>query len=103
MRPHQGEKCQVADHVGQNGRKRRVGELCRCAKRDARKKVHQKLWPQDAMSEVGEGKDKGGDDDRDQPAKLPFEGNLKISAKPSLVGGFGSDHRTAGAGARRRA
>jgi hypothetical protein len=62
IRPHQSEKCQVADDVGQNSRKRRVGEIRRRTKRDARKKVHQKLWPQDAMSEVREGKHEGGDD-----------------------------------------
>ncbi|NYF50299.1 hypothetical protein HDF12_000664 [Edaphobacter lichenicola] len=85
MRPHQGEKCQVADHVGQNGRKRRVGEIRRRAKRNAHKKVHQKLRPQDAMSEVCEGKHEGGDGDRDPTANLPFEGDLKISAKPNLL------------------
>jgi hypothetical protein len=41
IRPHQSEKCQVADDVGQNSRKRRVGEIRRRTKRDARKKVHQ--------------------------------------------------------------
>src|ERR1700687_3527353 len=81
IRPHQGEKRQVADHVGHNSRKRRIGEIRRRAKRDAHKKVHQKLWPQDAMSEVREGKPEGGDGDRDRTAKLPFEGDLKISAK----------------------
>jgi hypothetical protein len=56
VRPHQGEKRQVADHMGQNGWKRRVGEICSHAKRHARKKVHQKFWPQEAMLKVGESK-----------------------------------------------
>jgi hypothetical protein len=37
------------------------------------------------MSEVREGKPEGRDGDRDRTAKLPFEGDLKISAKPSLL------------------
>ena len=71
MRPNQGEKCKVTDDVGHNGRKRRVGEIRRRAKGDAHKKVHQKLWPQDAMREVREGKPEGGDGDSDRTAKLP--------------------------------
>jgi hypothetical protein len=42
--------------MGQNGRKRRVGEIRSHAKRYARKKVHQKLWPQGAMLKVRESK-----------------------------------------------
>src|ERR1700733_7319371 len=85
MRPHQSEKCKVADDVGQNGWKRRVSEIRRRAKRDAHKKVDQKLWPQDAMSEVSKGKHYGRDGDGDRTAKLSFEGDLKVSAKPSLL------------------
>src|SRR6266404_9243789 len=85
MRPNQGKKCKVTDDVGHNGRKRRVGEIRRRAKRDAHKKVHQQLWPQDAMSEVRQGKHEGGDGYRDRTAKLPFEGDLKVPAKPSLL------------------
>ena len=83
MRPYHGEECQIADHVGQNGRKRGVGEIRRRAKRDAHKKVHQKLWPQDAMSEVRQRKSEGGNDDRDRTVKLPFEGHLKYPRNPA--------------------
>ena len=72
--------------MAQNGWKRRVGEIRRRAKRDAHKKVHQKVRPQDAMSEVREGKHEGGDGYRDRTAELPFEGDLKcriVIARPS--------------------